>query len=70
MRSNQRPDTLMQDRSRQNGKTSCDARPDHPVLPSVAYSMAFSFLVNPKFPPGLRFGVPAFPCMVSIAFLR
>ena len=29
IRSNQRPDTLMQDRYRQIDKTSCDARPDH-----------------------------------------
>ncbi len=28
-RSNQRPDTLMQDRIRQIDETSCDARPDH-----------------------------------------
>src|SRR5262245_33102625 len=29
MRSNQRPDTLMQDRTRQIEEPSCDARPDH-----------------------------------------
>jgi hypothetical protein len=28
-RSNQRPDTLMQDRHRQIDELSCDARPDH-----------------------------------------
>ena len=33
--SNQRPDTLMQDRYRQIAKTSCDARPDRPLPPSA-----------------------------------
>src|SRR6266567_3483713 len=45
-RSNQRPDTLMQDRkSAKSTKTSCDARPDHTIG---------SFASIPRCPPHVR----------------
>src|SRR5260370_14093461 len=41
-RSNQRPDTLMQDRKADRSmKTSCDARPDHTLGSRAAFATAF-----------------------------
>src|SRR4030081_3327698 len=48
-RSNQRPDTLMQDRICQVEETSCDARPDHTFgSKSEELSMSTCFRVTPE----------------------
>src|SRR5262245_27412837 len=49
-RSNQRPDTVMQDRINQVDETSCTARPDHTVgsKAAVRATLALRLLCPPK----------------------